>query len=133
MGVSDNYTGFFINLPCGAAVAAFLLLIKIPSRTEDQSQRTVIDKIGRLDLYGFCLFSPAAVRKYPSRTASLLVGCYRVADRLTLSRSQNVSLLSNGAGPSTPGEAPLSSASSAAHLEPSAVSSYGNITRVTKP
>ncbi|KFY10184.1 hypothetical protein V491_07779 [Pseudogymnoascus sp. VKM F-3775] len=53
---------FFINLPIGAVAAIFLLLITIP----DQNIRDVNEKVsllktlGKLDLFGFVLFAPAA-------------------------------------------------------------------------
>jgi hypothetical protein len=48
-----------INLPCGAAVAIFLILITIPDyRVHKQ---TAMQRLRRLDLIGFGLFTPTII------------------------------------------------------------------------
>jgi Fungal trichothecene efflux pump (TRI12) len=50
--------GFLINLPCGAVVALFLVLIPIPDMGIASEKKTVVARLRRLDLIGFALFAP---------------------------------------------------------------------------
>ncbi|MCJ1245728.1 hypothetical protein MMC30_002932 [Trapelia coarctata] len=51
---------FYINLPLGAVTFGTILLFFHPSARE-VSQLTIVDKLKRLDLPGFALFSPAVI------------------------------------------------------------------------
>jgi uncharacterized membrane protein len=56
-------TGFYINVPCGGAVALLLLLIHVPDRSTKITGKGYILKIlKKLDLIGFILFAPAAIQ-----------------------------------------------------------------------
>jgi MFS family permease len=56
-------TGFYINLPVGAVVATFLVLLHIPELTEKGGIRALRSQglFNVLDLIGFVLFAPAAI------------------------------------------------------------------------
>lgn len=54
--------GFLINLPCGGAVAVLLLFISIPDYKGQRGNQTVIQRLGKLDLLGFFLFTPATIQ-----------------------------------------------------------------------
>ena len=53
-------TGFYINLPCGAVTAIVLFFFFFPP-AQAVARVSIIDKLKRLDLPGFFLFSPAVV------------------------------------------------------------------------
>ena len=53
---------FYINLPCGAVVAAMLFAIKIPAQMPKPKASAVVKELHKkLDLVGFALFAPAAI------------------------------------------------------------------------
>jgi hypothetical protein len=55
--------GFLINLPCGGVVALCLLFISIPdSGVKGDERQTVLQKLRRLDLIGFLLFTPSMIQ-----------------------------------------------------------------------
>ena len=55
--------GFYINVPCGGAVALLLLFIHVPDRSIKITGKGHILKIlKKLDLIGFMLFAPAALQ-----------------------------------------------------------------------
>ena len=77
--------GFYINLPCGAVAAIFLLFVTLPHRTlKSVGKHTVLDALRKLDLIGFSLFAPAAIQfifalewggiKYSWNSADVLCG-----------------------------------------------------------
>ena len=56
-------SGFYINLPVGGAVAILLILIRIPDLTiKTEGQSTLLMILGKLDIFGFALFAPAAIQ-----------------------------------------------------------------------
>lgn len=58
-----NLTGFYLNLPCGAAVAVLLFFAHVPSRTVKIAGKwSIFAVLEKLDLTGFCLFAPAAIQ-----------------------------------------------------------------------
>jgi Fungal trichothecene efflux pump (TRI12) len=61
--VSHFSTGFYINLPVGAVVALFIVLIRIPDKIVKPHWRTVLrHPLTEFDLIGFALFAPSAVQ-----------------------------------------------------------------------
>jgi len=53
---------FYINLPCGAVIALFLLIVPIPDyRVDGDGTESVSQSLRKLDLIGFLLFTPAVV------------------------------------------------------------------------
>ncbi|KAI1197699.1 MFS general substrate transporter [Nemania serpens] len=53
---------FYVNLPIGGVIAAFLIFIRIPDGTEKPPVRDVLRKfVKTMDLVGFALFAPAAI------------------------------------------------------------------------
>ncbi|KAI0842746.1 MFS general substrate transporter [Hypoxylon sp. FL0890] len=53
---------FYVNLPCGAVVAALLLFLRIPETTLKSPPLEVLNTaMGSLDLLGFVLIAPAAI------------------------------------------------------------------------
>ncbi|KAM3068059.1 hypothetical protein ACMFMG_011106 [Clarireedia jacksonii] len=54
---------FFINLPCGLCIAAFMFFIEIPERLHSTTATLKpLQRIKHLDLLGFALFAPACVQ-----------------------------------------------------------------------
>ncbi|KAK8124341.1 MFS transporter [Apiospora kogelbergensis] len=63
-GALTEYTTwrFYINLPCGAVIALFLLLVPMPHyRIVGGGSYTLLQKLRKLDLIGFVLFTPAVI------------------------------------------------------------------------
>lgn len=56
-----NPSGFYINLPCGFVIGLSLVLVSIPDERVSAGKQTVIQRLRKLDLFGFLLFSPAVV------------------------------------------------------------------------
>jgi MFS family permease len=55
-------SGFYINLPAGAAAAALVLAIRIPDRVvKDDKKSSLKRTIGKLDLFGAALFASTIV------------------------------------------------------------------------
>jgi len=55
--------GFLINLPCGAIVAISLVFVTIPDcRVKGDEMQSVLQKLRRLDLIGFSLFTPTMIQ-----------------------------------------------------------------------
>ncbi|KAK3944445.1 major facilitator superfamily domain-containing protein [Diplogelasinospora grovesii] len=53
---------FYINLPCGAVIALFLLLVPIPDyRVVGDGTQAVSQSLRKLDLVGFLLFTPTVI------------------------------------------------------------------------
>ncbi|KAH8163366.1 hypothetical protein CIB48_g4886 [Xylaria polymorpha] len=53
---------FYINLPTGALVALFLIIIRIPDyRVAGDGKQTILERLRKLDVPGFLLFAPAVV------------------------------------------------------------------------
>ncbi|KAI1412496.1 MFS general substrate transporter [Hypoxylon sp. FL1857] len=53
---------FYVNLPCGAVVAALLLFVRVPEATPKSPPLEVLrTAMGSLDLVGFTLIAPAAI------------------------------------------------------------------------
>jgi hypothetical protein len=62
-GPNSIVLGFFINLPCGGVVTLSLLIILIPDyRVKGDEKQTVLQKLRRLDLIGFSLFTPTTIQ-----------------------------------------------------------------------
>jgi hypothetical protein len=62
LAIIDLVSGFYINLPAGAAVAALLLAIRIPDRVvKDDTKSTFKQTLEKLDLFGAALFASAIV------------------------------------------------------------------------
>lgn len=60
---SLTLSGFYINLPIGAASAILLFVIHIPDRLKksENEKHTVLETLSKLDIGGFCLFAPCAI------------------------------------------------------------------------
>ena len=55
--------GFYINLPCGAAVFTLLFFVQFPELTTKRAEsETLLQTLGKLDPFGFALFAPAAIQ-----------------------------------------------------------------------
>jgi MFS family permease len=54
--------GFYINLPCGSAVALLLFFVTIPDRGKNKARQTFFEVLGKLDLIGFSIFAPAIIQ-----------------------------------------------------------------------
>jgi hypothetical protein len=56
-------SGFYINLPIGAASAILLFVIHIPDRLDksENEKHTVLSTLSKLDVGGFCLFAPCSI------------------------------------------------------------------------
>ncbi|KAI8956193.1 MFS multidrug transporter [Xylaria longipes] len=53
---------FYVNLPIGGVIAAFLIFVRIPDGTEKPPVRDVLRNfVKTMDLVGFALFAPAAI------------------------------------------------------------------------
>ncbi|RYP01983.1 hypothetical protein DL765_010800 [Monosporascus sp. GIB2] len=53
---------FYINLPCGAVIGGFLLLVSIPDyRVVGDGTQAVSQSLRKLDLIGFLLFTPTVI------------------------------------------------------------------------
>ncbi|KAF2425518.1 efflux pump [Tothia fuscella] len=52
---------FYINLPIGGVISAFLLMIRIPDRVEHSSKSSSTALMKKLDLAGFLIFAPSSV------------------------------------------------------------------------
>lgn len=53
--------GFYLNLPLGAAVAALILLTRIPDQRRKAEKTTWKKTLLELDLVGFALFAPVVI------------------------------------------------------------------------
>ncbi|KAI0536943.1 MFS general substrate transporter [Xylaria digitata] len=54
-------SSFYVNLPIGGAIPAFLIFVRIPDGTEKPPVRDVLKNVKTLDLVGFALFTPADI------------------------------------------------------------------------
>ncbi|KAI0972470.1 MFS general substrate transporter [Xylaria arbuscula] len=53
---------FYVNLPIGGVIAAFLIFVRVPDGTQKPPVRDVLRKfVKTMDLVGFVLFAPAAI------------------------------------------------------------------------
>jgi hypothetical protein len=62
-GFNSIVLGFLINLPCGGAVVLLLLFVSIPDyKVKGDGKETVLHKLSKLDLIGFCIFTPTVIQ-----------------------------------------------------------------------
>ncbi|KAJ9130825.1 Major facilitator superfamily domain, general substrate transporter [Pleurostoma richardsiae] len=53
---------FYLNLPCGAVIALFIIVIPIPDyRVAGDGTQTALERLKKLDITGFLLFGPTVV------------------------------------------------------------------------
>ncbi|KAK0723559.1 major facilitator superfamily domain-containing protein, partial [Lasiosphaeria miniovina] len=53
---------FYINLPIGAVIALFIIIVPIPNyRVAGDGKQTVLERINKFDLAGFALFAPTVI------------------------------------------------------------------------
>lgn len=85
-GVLTQYASwrwcFYINLPCGGVATILLVFfLSVPAR-KDAGERTLVDRLLKLDLIGFSFFAPAAIQfilalewggiQYPWNSATII-------------------------------------------------------------